>query len=552
MSVYNSVHNTPYNSEHNSEDEANPNNVVTLISKLDLSHPFHLHPNDSTTLIVVSIKLKGTENYNVWSCAMIMALEGRNTSGFIDNTCRRSYTYEFLMGLDDSYMQIRSNILSRDPLPDAKGAYVLISSEESHRAVVTGLGTGPSQRAQSFVFNSSIKNRSVSKRSQTFGNTPRPNNASRTNNNGNKRTAGGPALVCENCGYNGHTIDKCFKLIRYPSDFGKKNNANQNNQNFNKRFINNNNSVGSSSTSTSTFSDEHISTLTSLIKENSLNNSGKGVQANMAVNVIDISYLRIKISHPNGTEALITKVDRDNKFIVGFDESKCFLMSQDLMDVKLIGIGKQINGLYYFDSVKSNLSKNCVVSSNNTKLNWHKKLGHPSDQHKSTVLGELVHLDLWGPYRVVSKECHRLPNSVLKGKSPYELVFNKKHCLNHLRVFGCLCFATILNSHDKFNSRAEKCIKHGLVKKPSQDLDHVNFFDEVVHEGLDTSCDDNDLSDQDQGEGSNSIHFSSPTIDHFEDELENPKGSNGLASENEMAATSNPNVSLSKDDNLIL
>ncbi|GKE66532.1 hypothetical protein Tco_1520693 [Tanacetum coccineum] len=36
---------------------------------------------------------------------------------------------QFLMGLDDTYMQLRSNILSRDPLPDAKGAYVLISSE---------------------------------------------------------------------------------------------------------------------------------------------------------------------------------------------------------------------------------------------------------------------------------------------------------------------------------------------------------------------------------------------------------------------------------------
>ncbi|GKF63966.1 hypothetical protein Tco_0187414, partial [Tanacetum coccineum] len=58
-------------------------------------------------------------------------------------------------------------------------------------------------------------------------------------------------------------------------------------------------------------------------------------------------------------------------------------------------------------------------------------------------------------------------------------------------------------------------------------LDHVNFFDEVVHEGPDTSCDDNDLSDQDQDDGSN-----------------------GSASEDEMAATSNPNVSLSEDDNL--
>ncbi|GKE89530.1 hypothetical protein Tco_1567005 [Tanacetum coccineum] len=44
---------------------------------------------------------------------------------------------QFLMGLDDTYMQLRSNILSRDPLPDDKGAYVLISSEESHKSVVT-------------------------------------------------------------------------------------------------------------------------------------------------------------------------------------------------------------------------------------------------------------------------------------------------------------------------------------------------------------------------------------------------------------------------------
>nr|GEY28945.1 ribonuclease H-like domain-containing protein [Tanacetum cinerariifolium] len=95
MSVYNSVHNTPHNSvhntPHNSDDEADPNQAVTLISKLDLSHPLHQHPNDSTTLTIVSIKLKGTENYNVWSCAMLLAFEDRNKIGFIDNTCRRDH-----------------------------------------------------------------------------------------------------------------------------------------------------------------------------------------------------------------------------------------------------------------------------------------------------------------------------------------------------------------------------------------------------------------------------------------------------------------------------
>ncbi|GKD07914.1 hypothetical protein Tco_1187599, partial [Tanacetum coccineum] len=95
------------------------------------------------------------------------------------------------------------------------------------------------------------------------------------------------------------------------------------------------------------------------------------------VNVIDISYLGIIVSHPNGTKACITKVGnmvlnktltlydvlvvpdncvslmsvhklaRDNNLIVAFDESKCFVLPQDLMD-------------------------------NNLRV-WHSRLGHPSE-----------------------------------------------------------------------------------------------------------------------------------------------------------------------------
>lgn len=70
--------------------------IVTQISILDLICQFHLLPNDSSTMTVVSMKLKWTENYSVWSCAMLLALEGKNKTDFIDGSCRRSNTDEVL------------------------------------------------------------------------------------------------------------------------------------------------------------------------------------------------------------------------------------------------------------------------------------------------------------------------------------------------------------------------------------------------------------------------------------------------------------------------
>nr|GEW79720.1 ribonuclease H-like domain-containing protein [Tanacetum cinerariifolium] len=86
------------------------------------------------------------------------------------------------------------------------------------------------------------------------------------------------------------------------------------------------------------------------------------------------------------------------------------------------------------------------------------------------------------------------------------------------------------------------------MDKPSQDLDHVNLFDEIVHEGPNTSYDDNDLNSHDQSDGSNSPNPSSPTIDLFKDDLGHPQGSNGSTKEDEMDVTFYPNTALSEDD----
>ncbi|GKC42290.1 ribonuclease H-like domain-containing protein [Tanacetum coccineum] len=288
-----SVHNTPVNSEHADYYIRDPD-PDTRISKLDISDPLHLHLNDTTALTVVSIKLKGTENYQ-YDAMIELPKCVCNASESFKKHNQLLKLMQFLMGLDDSYMQIRRFVLSREVLPDVKSAYGTISSEESHR-VVTGSIAGSSQRNQASVFVSNVPNRNNFQRNHTSGFTQRNqvscfsqnlNSGPRPNNMNNNRQGGVSGLVCENCGCNGHTIDRCFKIIGYPADFVKK----KYNQSFKGKNISNNNSVGTSSFSG--FTDKQMATLISLIKDNK---AGKYMQDYMA------------LGHPNGTGAYISNI----------------------------------------------------------------------------------------------------------------------------------------------------------------------------------------------------------------------------------------------------
>ena len=58
---------------------------------------------------------------------------------------------------------------------------------------------------------------------------------------------------------------------------------------------------------------------------------------------------------------------------------------------------------------------------------------------------------------------NRLPCRLLSWHTPFELLYNKAPDYSLLKVFGCLCFATITRPHkDEFAPRATKCIFLGL------------------------------------------------------------------------------------------
>ncbi|XP_010555466.1 PREDICTED: uncharacterized protein LOC104824964 [Tarenaya hassleriana] len=61
--------------------------VVTPPSvSLDYSNPLYLYAADSTSLLLVTEKLLGDANYNLWSRAITKALTAKNKLGFIHGT----------------------------------------------------------------------------------------------------------------------------------------------------------------------------------------------------------------------------------------------------------------------------------------------------------------------------------------------------------------------------------------------------------------------------------------------------------------------------------
>ncbi|XP_075099517.1 uncharacterized protein LOC142176283 [Nicotiana tabacum] len=60
-----------------------------LPEKLSYNHPLFLNLIDNSGAVLISLQLRGSENYSVWSRATRIAILGRNKLGFIDDTCKK-------------------------------------------------------------------------------------------------------------------------------------------------------------------------------------------------------------------------------------------------------------------------------------------------------------------------------------------------------------------------------------------------------------------------------------------------------------------------------
>ncbi|XP_009776502.2 uncharacterized protein [Nicotiana sylvestris] len=121
--------------------------------------------------------------------APLPSCDCKESRPYVDHLVRQRLL-QFLMGLNESYSQIRSNILQRRPVFTINQAYSATVQEESQRA----LGVVETNKDPLTM---------LAGRGQMFK---------------EKK----PGMICEHCGYKGHLKENCFKIIGYPADFKSK------------------------------------------------------------------------------------------------------------------------------------------------------------------------------------------------------------------------------------------------------------------------------------------------------------------------------------------
>ena len=115
----------------------------------------------------------------------------------------REFVMKFLMGVNESFSQVRSQVLLMDPLPSVSKVYSLMIQEETQR---------------------SIPNASVVKVDSTaLAAKVSTNQVNHVTNLVNSSGKGKDRPVCTHYGKTDHTMDKCYKLHGFPLGFKYKN-----------------------------------------------------------------------------------------------------------------------------------------------------------------------------------------------------------------------------------------------------------------------------------------------------------------------------------------
>ncbi|GJV27986.1 ribonuclease H-like domain-containing protein [Tanacetum coccineum] len=215
-------------------------------------------------------------------------------------------------------------------------------------------------------------------------------------------------------------------------------------------------------------------------------------------NVVDISDLNLQIDHPNGITAFIKKVENlklsekitlyDVLYVPEYTVNLLSVPPHNLLEIALLFIG--YDEFNFLKALKDRIgirgngdSAPCDICHQAKQT----KEPFPISDHKTTNLGDVVHLDVWGPYKITSGECHT--TSVDAGEinllnffdTPY---FSVKKPTNPLSNDD----AKTLSQDDNGNSSASGGLEENASDSDSSSLG--DFPDAINRKMVTTSYDD--------------------------------------------------------------
>ncbi|KAJ0493280.1 putative RNA-directed DNA polymerase [Helianthus annuus] len=404
---------------------------VTLVSKLDASDPLYLHASDSSGLTVVNIKLKGTENYVVWSNAMKLALMAKNKLGFIDGSCKRSTTDEVLASQWD-----RCNSIVLTWILNSVSDELYVGQVYSKLAseVWDDLKETYDKVDGSVVFGLFQKINSVSQNGTSVSEYYHRINTMWKQFDAMLQL---PSCTCQ-ASTKFNEFNQLIKLMQFLMGLDDIYQPVRTN-------LLTRDPLPTVKTAFSIISREE--------SHRDSNSSSKVPNVGFAAKTNQFNDNKKRFNKgPNPN----LKCTHCNK--IGHVVDKCFELHGYPSNFRPRPNQNNNQWSKPNNTANHSVSDKSVSNSLNslTSKQFSKLLGllgeKKIDDGSKTNVGGFVLKENPGDWT---------PSSVLNGRSPYELLFGFEPSLSHLKIFGCLCFFTVLNNPDKLDQRAEKCIFMG-------------------------------------------------------------------------------------------
>ncbi|XP_019229795.1 PREDICTED: uncharacterized protein LOC109210784 [Nicotiana attenuata] len=385
------------------------------------------------------------------------------------------------MGLNDSYSQARSQILMKSKIPTVNQAYAMILQDESQKFVAGNSSYVPDS-SDPTALNSSKVGQKMKKNYNL--------ECDYCNMKGHTRDNCYKLLRCEYCNMKGHLKTNCYKLNGYPADFKPKRKANMTSslpsqgtyyssdgmltksQNYGQQGLGQGQQLGQQQYAPApVFTPEQYQQIHTMLNKTHVSESPACAHmadtraTNHMVGNQDTLHDKVttgnagSVQLPTGDSAKVSHVGscqlNGGETITG--------VLCDLFTGKAKEIGKKEGELYVLHTQRrlKNPAKSFTVVRDDTEL-WHRRLGHVpvsviKKLHSFTVHG-IVH----------QSSCPYTPqqNGVVERRHRHILETARairEASISHMRVLGCLCFATNLVKGDKFGPRAIRSVFLGYA-----------------------------------------------------------------------------------------